>query len=136
MTTQIKKILLVFFKIILALIVLFSGFIALRYSNIPDENDLALTPLAVDNATNRGAGFITNATGQEWTIVVSARNADSNEMVFTQIQLTSEPLQAVQYALAEGEEAIAGQLTTFIVKAKKKTREDASQSVSLSSTLQ
>ncbi len=94
--------------------------IALFYWAVPNPRDIALVPMAVDPATQKGAGFLTNATDSPWMVYISAYNPATGQAKVTQVWAATDPLQAVSYSLPPMEKTDPIELR--IIYAKKMVR--------------
>lgn len=98
--------------------------VALFYWAVPNPRDIALVPMAVDADTQKGAGFLTNATATPWMVYISAYNPATGQAKVTHVWAATDPLQAVSYDLPEMEKGDPIELR--IMYAKKMVRQSTS----------
>lgn len=98
---------------------------ALNFFAKPGEKELALVPIAMDTNLKTGAGFITNATGYPWAVYIRSYDKITGDSKLSRVWVTTDPLQAVVYALPDVENPTPASIEIVILYAKKlaKTQE-------------
>lgn len=104
--------------------------IALFYWAVPNPRDIALVPMAVDAGTQKGAGFLTNATATPWMVYISAYNPATGQAKVTQVWAATDPLQAVSYGLPEM--GMGDPIELRIIYAKKMVRQKSASTAETS----
>ena len=63
----------------------------------PNPNELAITPMAFDAASQKAAGILLNATKMEGNVTVLTVNILNGEETTHLVTYSSEPMQAIEY---------------------------------------